>query len=492
LVGKRWQTQLQRPAAPARTVLLQRRCACGGSSSTLGECTECRHNRLALQRGATDRAELAAVPAIVREVLHSPGQPLDPATRAFMEARLGHDFSRVRIHADARAAESAHAVHAQAYTVGQDIVFGIGELAPQRPEGRHLLAHELVHTIQQATGLVATSSPSAEGLTVSSPTDRAERDADQAADRALAGSTVAPPTLPQVGGPLMQRQPLSGFPDVTLRPPPLTARLLGSGTLDGFALNSAALTSEHKTHLTALAISLKDLLRGYPGGSVQITGHTDATGDESLNTPLGQQRADAVQQFLVDAGVPPGVITATSAGESQLRVPTNKAEPRNRRVEVHFEPESRVKLVLPLEMPSPLPPAKEVEPEYKGPPPMPPTPDLRNICVVYPPACRPPDGTELPPDFWKPLPPAPKGTEPKSVLDRIFEKIVDPIVDGITGWLPKGVQDKIRDLAHDAVEKGITTGLEEALNESNLSPQEQQAILKAVEAAIKQKGKPNP
>jgi uncharacterized protein DUF4157 len=88
-------------------------------------------------------------PPIVHEVLRSPGQPLDPETRAFMEPRLGHDFSSVRVHADAKAEESAQAVNARAYTVGQDIVFGSGEFAPGTQEGRSLLTHELVHVVQQ-------------------------------------------------------------------------------------------------------------------------------------------------------------------------------------------------------------------------------------------------------------------------------------------------------------------------------------------------------
>jgi len=66
-----------------------------------------------------------------------------------MESRIGHDFSQVRVHADARAAESAGAVNALAYTVGQDIVFGPGRYAPQTSEGRRLLAHELTHVVQQ-------------------------------------------------------------------------------------------------------------------------------------------------------------------------------------------------------------------------------------------------------------------------------------------------------------------------------------------------------
>lgn len=89
------------------------------------------------------------VPPIIHEVLRSPGQPLDPATRAFMEPRFGYDFSQVRMHTDAQGAQSARAVNALAYTVGREIVFAAGQYALNTFTGRQLLAHELAHTIQQ-------------------------------------------------------------------------------------------------------------------------------------------------------------------------------------------------------------------------------------------------------------------------------------------------------------------------------------------------------
>jgi hypothetical protein len=82
-------------------------------------------------------------------VLRSPGQPLDPATRAYFEPRFGRDLGAVRVHVDGRAAESARAVGALAYTVGRDVVFGAGQHAPGSYAGQRLLAHELVHVVQQ-------------------------------------------------------------------------------------------------------------------------------------------------------------------------------------------------------------------------------------------------------------------------------------------------------------------------------------------------------
>jgi hypothetical protein len=97
----------------------------------------------------------AAVPPIVHHALTSPSQTLDAQTRDFMEARLARDFSEVRLHTGPEAAESAAALGAQAFTVGNRIVFGSDKFAPDSDSGRRLLAHELTHVAQQADGRAA-------------------------------------------------------------------------------------------------------------------------------------------------------------------------------------------------------------------------------------------------------------------------------------------------------------------------------------------------
>ena len=106
--------------------------------------------KLQLKQSTSTPAGSGVAPKIVHDVLRSSGQPLDSASRSFMEPRLRHDLSRVRIHRDSQAALSAKAVGARAYTVGQNIVFGAGEYRPETSMGRHLLAHELAHTLQQS------------------------------------------------------------------------------------------------------------------------------------------------------------------------------------------------------------------------------------------------------------------------------------------------------------------------------------------------------
>jgi predicted deacylase len=135
---------------PVSSVPVQRKCACGGTVGSDEECAECAAKRLVLQRRSANQSELSTVAPVVHDVLHSPGRPLDDTTRAFMEPRFGQDFSSVRVHTDEQATESARAMNALAYTVGQDVVFGVGQYAPGIGKGQRLLAHELTHVVQQS------------------------------------------------------------------------------------------------------------------------------------------------------------------------------------------------------------------------------------------------------------------------------------------------------------------------------------------------------
>jgi hypothetical protein len=141
-------TGVPKPGAAPRRVL-QRKCSCGNHTAGGDECAECKKKRHSLQRSAAGTAGPARVPSVVDEVLGSSGQSLDAATRAHMESRFARDFSRVRVHTDARAGASADSVVADAYTVGSQIVFAAGRYAPHTASGRALLTHELAHVVQQ-------------------------------------------------------------------------------------------------------------------------------------------------------------------------------------------------------------------------------------------------------------------------------------------------------------------------------------------------------
>jgi hypothetical protein len=128
----------------------------------------------------------------VRDVVGSGGgSPLDPGARSFLEGSMGHDFSDVRVHTGGRADESARSISAQAYTVGTDVVFRSGAYQPDTQAGRHVLAHELAHVVQQKAGPVA-GTPAPGGISVSSPSDAFEQAAERSADAAIAGQPASP------------------------------------------------------------------------------------------------------------------------------------------------------------------------------------------------------------------------------------------------------------------------------------------------------------
>lgn len=167
------------------------------------------YDRLIRETGATRRI----APPIVSEVLASPGRPIERAASTDMERRFRHDFSKVRVHTDAKAVSSARAVDALAYTVGNDIVFDSGQYEPRSPQGRGLLAHELSHVIQQGP---LTSGPAS--LMLGPPDDVLEQLADQAAARlSAAGPSAAGPSAATIAqaavprrGEAVQRQQARG------------------------------------------------------------------------------------------------------------------------------------------------------------------------------------------------------------------------------------------------------------------------------------------
>jgi hypothetical protein len=126
--------------------------AAGGEVQRM--CAECdeesKEQKVQRKEGTADAPQVAPAVAVNISALRGGGSPLSASTRDFFEPRFGADFSRVRVHTGARAADTAKSIHAKAFTVEQDIVFGQGQYAPESADGQRLLAHELTHTIQQA------------------------------------------------------------------------------------------------------------------------------------------------------------------------------------------------------------------------------------------------------------------------------------------------------------------------------------------------------
>jgi len=138
--------------------ILQRQCACGQHSVAGEQCDSCRKKEMMRQRDSGTMAG-PLLPPMLHGMPRSPGQPLEPSTRATMERSFGHDFSHVRVHTDSSAAKSASAMNAMAYTLngrahvgnhfkGSDIYFSTGAYTPSTMQGKATLAHELAHVVQ--------------------------------------------------------------------------------------------------------------------------------------------------------------------------------------------------------------------------------------------------------------------------------------------------------------------------------------------------------
>lgn len=125
----------------------------GSPTSIQRKCAKCEDEEEKVQRKEARGAAVEAVSSIeAAKVVTDGGVPLSESERDFFEPRFGHDFSGVRIHTDSKAADSAKAINARAYTFGNHIVFGSGEYSPQKSTDRLLMAHELTHIIQQQGG----------------------------------------------------------------------------------------------------------------------------------------------------------------------------------------------------------------------------------------------------------------------------------------------------------------------------------------------------
>jgi hypothetical protein len=131
-----------------------------------------------------------SIDQVVGRGLNTLGHPLGRDTREFMENKFGFDFGDVRIHNDSHAAESSEAINANAYTIGQDIVFGAGKYFPGSSEGKKLIAHELTHVVQQSQVPSTSEEP-----VVSHPQEPSEQEAEQVASH-IVSSTETDASMP--------------------------------------------------------------------------------------------------------------------------------------------------------------------------------------------------------------------------------------------------------------------------------------------------------
>ncbi len=244
--------------------VVRRRCACGGGG---GSCT-CDEEPGALSRRATGPAP-AQAPQIVADVLGSAARPLDARTRAFFGPRFGADLSGVRLHDDARAADSAAAVNARAYAVGPDVVLGRGAPPLDSDAGRQLLAHELAHVVQADGAPSVRRAPTAHGI-------RELGDPDWTSCERPAGA---------VGG-VGRARPTSALRF-------LTEDVLGLRfwELDDFDVDRSFVKPGHEAFLRREAVhALRDLIVRHDA-DVLVVGEASTTHRRNRNLALSRHRA---------------------------------------------------------------------------------------------------------------------------------------------------------------------------------------------------------
>jgi outer membrane protein OmpA-like peptidoglycan-associated protein len=368
----------------AANMLLQRKCACGSSASALtGQCEECSlEKRLGIQtklrisepgdaleqeadrvatslmrmpdqplgRPPTDNF-ISRVPGIQRkcaaceydeEKLHTKpsreappqldstaetalhalgsGSPLPTTTRSFFERGLGHDFGAVRLHANTTAGRAAQSINARAFTLGRDIVFAPGEYALGTANGRHLLAHELVHVVQQA------GSASENEIVRRAPADPNDR------------GDLAPVLDDDL---TCHGKSLDGPGEV--------AETSTGWELRNFDVDKHFLKPEHEEGLKkTIAPARKAFIDANAGKPLHITivGEASTTAGLLYNLRLSRRRARCVVRALEALGIPPGTLGAFALGDiaAEVRLAMKKVKtqrdienPDDRRVTIELE-----------------------------------------------------------------------------------------------------------------------------------------------------------
>jgi Domain of unknown function (DUF4157) len=280
------------------------------------------------QHNSSPSAPVSGVPTIVDDVLRSPGQPLDAGTSAFMEPRFGYDFSQVRVHTDAQAAESARAVNALAYTVGRNVVFGAGQYAPETSEGQRLMAHELSHVVQQQSTPALLQGK----LSISSPSDSAERSAD-----AAARAVMVPDNGLYRSSALQIRHHLrsSSLPYPTIQRAVKTwggeyktdkYELTKNPGLDGVDIELRFKPNKHvDAELIGMTQTARSAQKGGPvPAKVIVTGKAEEETFESYRIPAGEANAGTMIDQLVQSKNPLYATGTTGAKDTLSTTPTSK------------------------------------------------------------------------------------------------------------------------------------------------------------------------
>jgi outer membrane protein OmpA-like peptidoglycan-associated protein len=264
------------------------------------KCAHCEEEEKHVQKKETAPSS-PEVSSSIHEVLQSSGHSLDHATQTFMESRFGYDFSRVQIHNDSLAHRSSSDINAYAYTHGSHIVFGAGQYQPHTQGGKHLLAHELTHVVQQGSA-----------NSLSNIVNRKEGDDE--------------------------KRPLTRYEEIeqSIDTPgefEVTAQPFGI-SLYNFAINRFYLKNEHKAALKKLSTMLKSSKSN--ALTLYIVGNTDSTGTPAINDPLSVNRAASVRNLLKDLTGKKYPMQGEGENNPVVANETDTGRSRNRRVDIEI------------------------------------------------------------------------------------------------------------------------------------------------------------
>jgi len=403
---------------------------------------------LALQRSAGNQAVQKLLP-------QTPGEPIPEGDRARLESAFGRELNEVRIHRDQVSGELAQQAGADAFTAGRDIYFAPGAY------GYQTMAHEITHVVQQ------------EQATTQLPGENTglEQEAKMASSAVMAGDAAG--IANTTAAPAMQRQPVPGAQPSTLKLLPNY-----SLTLDNFETEKSQLKGDHKAKLDDFAEHLKSTLSGAPASVITIVGYADAPGTELHNLGVGQQRANAVREYLMAKGISGEALHASSLGEHSPVVKTTGHEPKNRRVEIDVVERGALKSTIP-----PLSPATK---------PVTPTPS-KPVDLSYHPRTQLPGPDEEFADRLRQLDQAVReaqeaeNAKPGTSIADHFGRIGRTVAKKL--GLPQWVQDRFESMGKDIPSKGAQAVFDQIAADRSLDGNTKNAIRAVIDSLMRMRVK---
>ena len=379
--------------------------------------------------------DAGAAPGDIIENL-GPGRPLDLSVRKPLETRLGHDFSRVRVHADQDAADRAEALNARAFTVGDRIVFGQGQYKPGTRPGERLLAHELAHNAQQRrTGQVMVQ--------------KAEKD----------------PSKEETAAALPTSLKLSSTPD------PIVMRRDGViSAIVYFEQDAWLLLGKNFETVEGLGKEL-----GYRSDvMVNVDGHASQEGASDYNLKLSNRRRNTVIMTMQASSKSIGKITFAGAayGESTPMRPETGGTAKEREENRRYNRRAEIIIFPEIGRETASAPKK---PEKEAAPPV----------LKLPESIRPETPEERLNRILKEKPPEP--IKRRSLEEVLREKLDETLDDGLSKiGVPKEYRGYIKDAARSAVEKGVWEVLDRALDGAGVKGKDKDMIKKIIEGVSKE------